>query len=196
MTVRYVPKQENWVSFLVRAVRAADRGDLILVDNIEMLCYADMGLKVRGFETHKTEGDRVHIRNADSPPFTVQYGPPLDTGAGWKEKLKDSRDPMYEKIVRPAFPAPESKPLVEVDMKSIDLGEKMHMACQSLEKDMVQPGRRSAEIKFEGDPLMPDELRQVAQQEAFADLYGDAKQAAEKNITFIVQVNRKMRASI
>ena len=163
MTVRYVPKQENWVSFLVRAVRAADRGDLILVDNIEMLCYADMGLKVRGFETHKTEGVRVHIRNADSPPFTVQYGPPLDTGAGWKEKLKDSRDPMYEKIVRPAFPAPESKPLVEVDMKSIDLGEKMHMACQSLE----------------GDPLMPDELRQVAQQEAFADLYGDAKQAAE-----------------
>lgn len=37
--------------------------------------------------------------------------------------------------VRPVFKAAESKPLVEVDMKSIDLGEKMLVPCLSMEPD-------------------------------------------------------------
>lgn len=161
MSVRYVPKQGNWTIFLVQAVRAASKGDLILVDNIEMLCYADMGLKCRGFITHsRTDGVVVHIRDETSPVPTVQYGPPLETGIGSQ--------------IRSILTPRESQPLVEVDMKSIDLGEKMHMSCQSMEADTVQPGRRSAEITIDADAE-----RAIAQQEAFADAYGDAKQVED-----------------
>lgn len=79
--VHRVVKQENWMSYLIKAVKAARKGDIVLVDNVEMLGYADMGLKSRGLITHSREhGVVVHISDGTRPEGAyLSYGPQIDT---------------------------------------------------------------------------------------------------------------------